>query len=233
MKSYITDIQSIKKLIPHIQNLNFEYKSSKHQVNYYIENQKAISIRLPLSLAFDTNRNQIIDCEFLNYILIMIRSGIATVGYFENFENEKHIVFRAYMVRKKQGKSQIKHLKTKGKSRAGSRVRLQETLDFFEDISKRINEHFESHRIDRIGISCAETLIPYFYGTKSPLPFEKQDERIFKIPKHIQNPTYEALIDTNEFLKKGEVKFSPDGKDYLEQMNMNNDSESKKDQDDW
>ncbi|MCH7411170.1 hypothetical protein MM239_17360 [Belliella sp. DSM 111904] len=233
MKSYISDIQSIKKVINDIKNLDFEYESNKLQVNYFIENEKAIALRLPLSLTFDMPTNQIVDCDYLNYILVMIRSGIATVGFFENFENQKHKVFRAYMVRKKQGKSQIKHLKTKGKSRAGSRVRLQETLDFFEDISGRINEHFEAFRIDKIGISCSETLIPYFYGTKLSLPFDKQDQRIFKIPKHIQNPTYEALIATNDFLKQGEIKFSPQGKIFLDQFTNDSATESKDDQDDW
>ena len=49
------------------------------------------------------------------------------------------------MVRKKRGVSQIKHLKTKGKSRAGSRVRLAETEEFFENINGRLQDYFEEH----------------------------------------------------------------------------------------
>ena len=50
-----------------------------------------------------------------------IRVGDAVVPYKVNFEGEElieHKVFKTYMVRKKQGKSQIKHLKSKGKSKS-------------------------------------------------------------------------------------------------------------------
>src|SRR5690606_12127925 len=121
-----------------------------------------------------------------NYVLIIIRSGHATVGYCEDGTVMDHKVFRAYMVRKKQGTSQIKHLKTKGKSRAGSRVRLAETLEFFENINTRLTTYFDNQHVDRIAMSCPATLVPYFYGSKVSTPFEKGDGRIFKIPKHVQ-----------------------------------------------
>src|SRR5690606_23855537 len=41
--------------------------------------------------------------------LVMIRAGIAVTGYFHNGVMLDHKVFRAYMVRQQQGKSQIKY----------------------------------------------------------------------------------------------------------------------------
>lgn len=236
MKTYLFEKEAFKKLFDSLLNsgLSFEYSQKKHQISYTDSGENCIKIRLPLNINFDAKKNVIQEQEFLNYVLIMIRSGIGSVGFFENFVNERHKVFRAYMVRKKQGKSQIKHLKTKGKSRAGSRVRLQETLDFFDDINERLRAHFEEFRIDRIGISCSETLIPYLYGGKVGTPFEKQDSRIFKIPKHIQNPTYEALMETNEFLLKAEVKVSEQGRVILAGYFSSNDSEQiDEEEEDW
>ena len=56
--------------------------------------------------------------------VVRIRAGSATTGYFDNGVMLDHKVFRAYMVRQKQGKSQIKDLKRKGKTKAGARVGL-------------------------------------------------------------------------------------------------------------
>ncbi|WP_162054245.1 hypothetical protein [Pontibacter pamirensis] len=141
----------------------------------------------------------------VNYVIVLIQSGNCAMGYFENGVNLYHKVFRSYMVRKKQGKSQIKYLKTKGKSRAGSRVRLGETVEFFENINERLQEYFEEHEVHRIAISCSKTLIPYLFNSKVPTPFDKHDPRIFKIPKHIHTPIYEVMLDANRYLMKGEL----------------------------
>src|SRR5690606_18799184 len=155
-----------------------------------------------------------------NYVLLMIRSGIASVGYFEDGMNMDHKVFRAYMVGKKQGMSQIKYLNTKGKSRAGSRVRLAGTLEFFEDINQRLQIYFRENFVNRIGISCPTTLIPYLYGSKVSTPFEKEDPRILKIPKHVQNPTFESLLETNIYLLKGEIKYTEEGTGLFNELNQ-------------
>ncbi|GAB2610954.1 hypothetical protein [Belliella aquatica] len=200
----------------HSKGIAFEYNDKKHLLDFILDKESIIKLRLPLDMDFDFDKKLPIHTDFKNYVLIMIRSGIASVGFFENYVNHQHKVFRAYMTRKKQGKSQIKHLKTKGKSRAGSRIRLQETLEFFESINHRIQEHFDEFRIDKIGISCSETLIPYFYGGKVPTPFDKQDERIFKIPKHIQNPTFEELTEVNKFLMQSEIRIAEGGQLHYE-----------------
>src|SRR5690606_20973815 len=149
---------------------HYEFVAAKNQLVFFHEHTAILTFRLPISMDspqafYDYPEDR------SNYVLLMIRSGIASVGYFEDGNNMDHKVFRAYMVRKKQGMSQIKYLKTKGKSRAGSRVRLAETVAFFEEINHRLQLYFKVHRIERIGLSCPVTLIPYFYGSKVSTPF--------------------------------------------------------------
>ena len=122
------------------------------------------------------------------------------------------------MVRKKQGKSQIKHLKTKGKSRAGSRVRLGETLEFFENINGRLQEYFKYHQVHRICLSVSKILVPYLYDSQVPTPFDKRDARIFKIPKHVHTPIYEVLLNINRFLQKGELIYEPAQEDLVKEL---------------
>lgn len=236
MKHRIISNDQSLVLLDYLENGDFDkaFISEKNQWVIYEGQESVLQLRLPITFELDLNGKYLGDGD-VNYMLLMIRSGIAAIGYFEGGVNLDHKVFRAYMVRKKQGTSQIKHLKTKGKSRAGSRVRLAETLEFFEDINTRMQEYFSVHRIDRIGISCATTLIPYLFGSKTETPFDKSDPRIMKIPKHVQNPTYEALLEVNEFLMKGELKSSDAGEvlfdQYVDKITERPDADV--DTDDW
>jgi len=181
------------------------YEHDRHRmILLYEAGKEQVYFRLPITIpppgaALATEKASI------NYVILLIQSGNCAVGYFENGINLDHKVFRSYMVRKKQGKSQIKYLKTKGKSRAGSRVRLGETIDFFENINERLQAYFGEHQIHRIAISCSKTLIPYLFNSKVATPFDKHDPRLFKIPKHIHTPIYEVMLDANKFLLRGEL----------------------------
>ncbi len=238
MKNILLDNKGIK--------LYFNYMLSKDiPVSYLPKKRKLlfrnptseqpIGIRLSLNLSYNETSNELITQSFINQVFVMIRSGIACCGFFENGELVDHKVFRAYMVRKKQGKSQVKYLKTKGKSRAGSRVRLAETLEFFEAINERLNDYFDSYRVDQIALSCATTLIPYLFGSKVSTPFLKNDPRLIPIPKHIPSPTYEALKETSSFMLKNELQWD-EGSDWLIesfQQEENSSNEPGKTSDDW
>lgn len=238
MKNVLLDtektIQSFNLLFN--SDLQIEKNPKKRKIIFKNHKEESIaSLRFSLGLDFDEENEKLHETDFINYVLILIRSGQAAVGLFENGELLDHKVFRAYMVRKKQGKSQIKHLKTKGKSRAGSRVRLAETLEFFDQINSRLNSYFNEYRIDSIGLSCATTLIPYFYGGKEETPFLKNDDRIFKIPIHTKSPTFEALLKVNEFLNKSEFELlSEDYNETFKKLIFNNLSIiDEKEDEDW
>lgn len=206
MNRFLSRISSLKLL----QNI----QASSHPVVYDYEKHRMIIMdntgnelvyfRLPIVFPPPTQQSSFEDAQ-VNYILLLIQSGNCAMGYFEGGVNLNHKVFRSYMVRKKQGKSQIKHLKTKGKSRAGSRVRLGETVEFFENINERLQEYFDEHEIHRIAISCSKILIPYLFNSKVSTPFDQRDERLYKIPRHVHTPIYDVMMDTHKFLQKGEL----------------------------
>lgn len=174
-------------------------------------------IRFPYSTSFEPDSKSLCNTPIFNLVLILIKSGIATIGFFENGSLSSHKVFRAYMVRKKQGKSQVKYLKTKGKSRAGSRVRLQETNEFFESINSRLQELAKHHPIDKIAISCSKTLLPYFFNSKTKPPFEMHDPRIFRVPIHVPNATHEVLLKAHGHLSSCRILVGREfEKDFLD-----------------
>lgn len=238
MKQQLFEDDWILKFFKYLKNrkLMLEYLPKKRKIIFSTQEQdKLLSIRLSIQMEFELGASELKSSDFKNFVLILIRSGLASVALVENEEIVDHKVFRSYMVRKKQGKSQIKYLKTKGKSRAGSRVRLAETLEFFEDINQRVNTYFDGYRIDLIGISCSQTLLPYFFGSSTSSAFDKKDHRLFRIPKHIASPTYESQKNVKNLLHLNEVKVEESGlaffQDFIEQ-----ESKTKSDDfqnDDW
>ena len=117
----------------------------KHGFSCYEQNLKLFSLRLPLSYKapvdgqfffdyLETQKNES-DGKF---IILLMEAGRAAIACFEDDKLVNHKNIRKYMVRKKQGKAQISHLKTKGKSRYGSRLRLRESHAYFEEIIEKL-----------------------------------------------------------------------------------------------
>lgn len=177
---------------------NYHYNFKKHLVIVEDENLEIIGhIRLPLHLSID-EKLTIIDEETLA-LYLSIESGNAAICVMDGMENVYHTTFSAYMTRKKQGFSQIKYLNKKGKSRAGSRIRLASAIAFFENINSCLSALFEEFDVDRIALDCSATLIPYLHHSKVSCSFNKQDRRLYKIPLHIPQSNYTKL---NEAIKK-------------------------------
>ena len=186
-----------------IRKLDLSYDASRHKLRIYDQRKTIGDLWLPFTLSFNPETNGVTKVE-KNWIVFLIRAGTAALGYFEEGTNAEHKVIRAYMVRKKQGKSQIKYLKTKGKSRAGSRVRLGASEKFFEEINEKISDYLNKYPVDFIAYSCAKTLWPFLFTSEGQL--HKGDPRLYKIPVHIQEPGYEKLLEINELVQSAILK---------------------------
>lgn len=191
--------------------LEVNYLKEKHQILIEDSSDWHAKVYLPWNLEFDPKAGFSIKDDF-HYALVMIRAGQAVVGYFHDGNLLDHKVFRAYMVRQKQGKSQIKYLKTKGKSRSGSRIRLGETERFFEEINERLNEYFSNFPIDFWGISCGKTLWPYYFESEPAPPFSQNQENLISLPYHIAQASFEALENVRIQLGKFHLLLSDIGK---------------------
>ena len=127
------------------------------------------------------------------FYLILIQAGHSALGYFEGGELIFHKVIKKYMVRAKQGKAQIGYLNTRGKSKAGSRIRLANTVQFFEDINGKLEEWAMEEVVERILLSCPVRMRPLLFGSKVPPPFTKDDPRLRKVPLDVHRPDLEEL----------------------------------------
>lgn len=178
----------------------YQYDPVKHSIMLKDDQQELMGmIRLPLAYHIDEDLHLITDRATVLYLAI--ESGNAALIMTEGEEIIYHTTFSAYMTRKKQGFSQIKYLNKKGKSRAGSRVRLAETTEFFEKINSTLNQILEEEVIDRLALSCSKSLIPHVYQSKVSFPLEKGDSKLYKIPLHIPQCNYTNLEKAIKKLK--------------------------------
>jgi hypothetical protein len=144
------------------------------------------------------------------HFVVLMRAGNASLGCYLEGDLVAHKVIRKYMVRKSQGKSQLTYLNSKGKSRAGSRVRLRESMEFFEEINDKLgqwDEEFGSP--DLIFYSCPVRLLSYWFDSRIAAPFEQDDPRLVHIPHHVHQPDHEELLRIHGLISFGRLESFP------------------------
>lgn len=125
-------------------------------------------------------------------LVLLVQAGAAALGVWRHAEIVRHKVIKKYMVRG-TGKFQGTHLKTKGKSRYGSRLRLRNTVAFFLEINERLREWEEEEGpFDGIFYSCPVRLWAEVFHAKTPPPFER-DDPLVKIPLTVRVPSFAEL----------------------------------------
>lgn len=195
-------------------DLRWETTPKKHSWSV-IDHERAPILDIRLPLTFSPISENTLPSEYLDklddihppYLIALIQAGAAALGYAEEGEIYLHKNIKKYMKRHKRGKAQISYLNSKGKSKAGSRIRLANTISFFEDINEKLTEWEEDYEPKRIMYSCSAQLWGLLFKSNVPPPFEKKDERLIKIPKDVQIPSLEELMAVNKFVKKGKVTF--------------------------
>lgn len=208
-------------------NCELIYLPRKHQV--VIEKNGQWQSKIYLSWLFDWDHEKGMQVKSdPHFALALIKAGQAAVGYFHQGELIDHRVFRAYMVRQKQGKSQIKHLKTKGKSRAGSRIRLGETERFFEEINERLTTYETDFPIDFWGVACGKTLWPFWFDSKTPPPFSSQNSNLIELPFHVRQASFEELEAAGKLLCSFHVLYLNEQKNlnFTSSLTTENDEEN-------
>ncbi len=126
-------------------------------------------------------------------LVVLVQAGASALGVLEEGQLVRHKVVKKYMVRGK-GHYQGTHLKTKGKSRYGSRLRLQKAVEFFLEINQKLTRwDDEAGPFDRVYLSCPVRLANELYGAKVPPPFDRADERVEKVPLTVRVPSLKEL----------------------------------------
>jgi hypothetical protein len=173
-------------------------------------------LRLPLASPRALPQEQIGDyCERLPpdgldhqecQLVLLLRAGAMAFGCWRSGELLQHKAVRKYVVRG-SGKAQSTHLKTRGKSRYGSRLRLQNWRNLLGETNARVRD-------------CSEQFGPFdrvFYGVPvrvfsellaaDPSPvFAREAAQLQRLPMHVHRPDFEELLRVRAWLERGRIE---------------------------
>ena len=139
------------------------------------------------------------------HCVILMQAGHVSLGRFDRAEPVVTKSLKRYVVRGK-GRAQPLHLKTKGKSRYGSRLRLQNARRLLIETNEKLVEwHEEFGPADRIYYSCPVRLWPSVFETTPPPPFDKSGPLV-RIPLDLPRPTARVLLRTYRALEYGRIE---------------------------
>lgn len=188
--------ESLKDLLSEDSD-TWSIEEEKHWIEHETDE---IRYRLPLVWPRATRGESIdeyigrIPEEDPSFLILLVQLGAAAIGYVDEGEFLVHKAIKKYMKRQKRGKAQIQYLNTRGKSKAGSRLRLANTERFFEEINERVTDWGEMYdEPEYIFVSCTPNVWGMMYAADPQPPFDRKDPRIRKIPYDVPIPDFEQV----------------------------------------
>ncbi len=136
--------------------------------------------------------------------LILWQAGAASLGFFDAGEPLATKTLKRYVVRGK-GHAQPGYLASKGKSRYGSRLRLQNARLLIDEINVKLHGYWSEFGAPELIFAGAPVrLWPDLFRAKQLPPFTTED-RIVRVPFDLPVPTTEVLLRTYKKLCYGRV----------------------------
>ncbi len=137
------------------------------------------------------------------YAVLLLQAGAAAVGLFEDDEVLDHKAFKRYVVRGK-GRAQPSHLRSGGRSRQGSRLRLRNAKRLLEEVSERLGGWWhDTPKPSRLYVSCPARLYADLCATKPAPPVAIDDPARIPIPLDVAVPTHAELMRVHRSINRG------------------------------
>ncbi len=142
-------------------------------------------------------------------VVLLLRAGAAAIGCWDGDELVDHKALRTYVVRG-SGKAQPTWLETRGKSRYGSRLRLQNWQRLLASVNVRLascRERFGEP--ERIFLGVPVRVLADLFAAEPPPPFAPGDARIVRLPIHVHRPDHAELLRVREWMDHGRLELPP------------------------
>ncbi|MFN3244011.1 MAG: hypothetical protein ACE37K_21070 [Planctomycetota bacterium] len=139
-------------------------------------------------------------------VVLLLRAGAMAFGCWHGDELVQHKAVRKYVVRG-NGKSQATHLKTRGKSRYGSRLRLQNWKSLLGETSERLADcEVQFGPFERIFFGVPVRVWSDVFEADPPPPFARDDARLQRLPIHVHRPDHEELLRVRQVMQFGRIE---------------------------
>jgi hypothetical protein len=139
-------------------------------------------------------------------LVVLAQAGAIAVGAWRDDVLIDHVAKKRYVVRG-QGRAQPTHLRTRGKSRYGSRLRLQNHRLLLDELTDRLRTIVAREgEPDRVHHSAPPRLWDEILAHDPPPPFTRDDPRLSRIPLHVHVPDHEELLRVHRTLARGRIE---------------------------
>jgi len=140
------------------------------------------------------------------HFVILLQAGAAALGVFERGEKVVTKSDKKYVVRGR-GHAQPTHLASKGKSRYGSRLRLQNARLLLDGVSTRLRDWVDEYGPPAEIFYSATVRLWTALLTHTDSPAFSENGRATKIPHDLPIPTTDVLLRTYRKMSFGRVDF--------------------------
>ena len=141
------------------------------------------------------------------HLVLLLQAGRTAIGAWDDDELLAHKVITKYVVRGK-GHAQPTHLETKGKSRYGSRLRLQNARRQLVETNEKLIEYWHQHGPPRLVHHAVPVRTwPELFAVEPAPPFGQRDPALCKIPVHVHAPSFEELQRVRRRLARGRISW--------------------------
>lgn len=139
-------------------------------------------------------------------LLLLLQAGAMAFGCWRGGDLVQHKAVRKYVVRG-NGKSQATHLKTRGKSRYGSRLRLQNWKRLLGETNARLAEcEAVSGPFERIFFAAPVRVWPELFAADPAPPFGRDDDRLQRVAMHVHRPDHDELLRVRRRMMAGRLE---------------------------
>lgn len=142
-------------------------------------------------------------------VVLLVRAGAVALGCWEGDELVEHKAMRKYVVRG-HGRAQATHLKTRGKSRYGSRLRLQNWRRLLGECNERLAEVWQRcGEPDRVFWSAPVRVWADLLAAEPAPPFAREATALQRLPLHVHRPDFDELLRVRGWLEHGRLVLGP------------------------
>lgn len=143
------------------------------------------------------------------HVVLLLQAGAMALGYWDGDRLLHHKAQRRYVVRG-HGRAQPLHAKTKGKSRYGSRLRLQNWRRLLAETNERLRTWWdELGAPDRVFQAVPVRAFAELLAAEPSPPFEARDACLQRVPMHVHRPDFAELQRVHGWLGRGRLELPP------------------------
>lgn len=138
-------------------------------------------------------------------VVVLLRAGAAALGYWNGEDLIAHKALRKYVVRG-HGRAQPTYAKTRGSSRYGARLRLQNWRRLLGETNERLVAWWrEFGPPERVFHSAPVRVWPELLGAEPPPPFGFEAGSTERLPLHVHRPDHAELLRVRGWIEHGRV----------------------------